>query len=37
MTHEELLRHGAECEAAEDWKGAEQAYREADELRGERS
>ncbi len=32
MTIEELLRRGGECEVARDLDGAEQAYREADEL-----
>ncbi len=32
MSVEELLRRGGECEAAGDPTGAEQAYREADEL-----
>jgi tetratricopeptide (TPR) repeat protein len=32
MAVEELLRRGGECEAAGDLAGAEQAYREADEL-----
>jgi hypothetical protein len=32
MAVDELLRRGGECEAAGDLAGAEQAYREADEL-----
>jgi len=32
MSIEDLLRRGGECEAAGDWDGAEEAYREADEL-----
>jgi tetratricopeptide (TPR) repeat protein len=32
MTVEDLMRRGGECEAAGDLKGAEAAYREADEL-----
>lgn len=32
MTVDELLRRGGECEAAKDVEGAEQAYRQADDL-----